>query len=95
VVRRSLRARIRDGRRWQAIEADAFELPKILGDNAGRHRGFLQRPHEIYSYVPYPATRRECGSVRLEAVRDLLKAAYHTLVPGGRTRAPSPTARIP
>jgi len=75
--------KIRDGRRWQAIEADAFELPKILGDNAVDTVVFCSVLHEIYSYVPYPSARRECGSGFVwRRCENLLKAALPHAGPG-------------
>jgi SAM-dependent methyltransferase len=68
------RRRQAEGRRWRLIEADAFELPKHVGESSVDSVVFCSVLHEIYSY----------GRFHLEAVRDLLRAAYRSLVPGGR-----------
>ncbi|MEZ4460139.1 MAG: methyltransferase [bacterium] len=68
---------------WRVIEADAFDLPKHLPPNSVNTVILCSVLHEIYSYV-----EREIDGVmrrfRLESVRDLLRACYATLAPGGR-----------
>lgn len=75
--------REKEGRLWTVIEADAFELPQYLEPNSVTTIVLCSVLHEIYSYVEHMvdgAPRR----FRLESVRDLLRACYKTLAPGGR-----------
>ncbi|MCB9563338.1 MAG: methyltransferase domain-containing protein [Kofleriaceae bacterium] len=77
--------RARDHRRWRVVEADAFALPDHVGAGTVDTVIFCSVLHEIFSYVEYPGDdggppRR----FRLEAVRDLVRAAWRTLRPGGR-----------
>ncbi len=71
--------RARDGRRWRVIEADAFALPDHVGPASVDTVIFCSVLHEIYSYV-----ERDGARFQLEAVADLVRAAYRTLRPGGR-----------
>ncbi len=70
--------------RWRIVEADAFKLPEVVGEESVTTVVFCSVLHEIYSYVPYANRDGEVGRFRLESVRDLLRAAYRTLVKGGR-----------
>lgn len=80
-----LRRKQEEGRRWDVIEADAFRLPELLGLESTNTVVFCSVLHEIYSYVEYPSDATgTTGRFRLEAVRDLIRAAYRTLVPAGR-----------
>lgn len=86
MVVEALRARQqREGRRWTIIESDAFRLSDLLGAASVDTVIFCSLLHEIYSYLEYPSDADgQRGRFRLESVRDLLRAAYRTLVPGGR-----------
>lgn len=63
-------------RRWQIVEADAFELPAVVGDGAVDAVIFCSVLHEIYSYVQYSDDNGVLGRFRLGSVRDLLRAAF-------------------
>jgi SAM-dependent methyltransferase len=71
--------RARDHRRWRVVHADAFALPEHLGTDSVDTVIFCSVLHEIYSYV-----ERDGRRFRLESVRDLLRASWQTLRPGGR-----------
>jgi SAM-dependent methyltransferase len=71
--------RARDHRRWRVVHADAFALPDQLGAGSLDTVVFCSVLHEIYSYVV-----RDGRRFRLESVRDLLRAAWTALRPGGR-----------
>jgi SAM-dependent methyltransferase len=74
VVAALAQRRNRDKRRWRVVEADAFALADHVGAETVDTVVFCSVLHEIYSY----------GGFRLERVRDLLRAAWRALVPGGR-----------
>jgi SAM-dependent methyltransferase len=75
----------REGHRWKVIQADAYALPALLGESSLDTVVFCSVLHEIYSYVEFPSDETGVrGRFRLEAVRELLRAAYRTLRPGGR-----------
>jgi len=65
--------RARDHRRWQLVEADAFALPEHGQFDSIIYCSVL---HEIYSYVE--------PRFSLDSVRDLLRASWRALAPGGR-----------
>ena len=69
----------RDHRRWRVVHADAFALPEHLGAGTVDSVVFCSVLHEIFSYV-----ERDGRRFRLESVRDLLRAAWGALAPGGR-----------
>jgi SAM-dependent methyltransferase len=71
--------RARDHRRWRVVHADAFALPDQLGAGSLDTVVFCSVLHEIYSYVV-----RDGRRFRLDSVRDLLRAAWTALRPGGR-----------
>jgi SAM-dependent methyltransferase len=71
--------RARDHRRWRVVHADAFALPDQLGAGTLDTVVFCSVLHEIYSYI-----ERDGRRFRLESVRDLLRAAWTALRPGGR-----------
>jgi SAM-dependent methyltransferase len=84
-VAESLRQRRElERRRWGVVEADAFRLPEVVGEQGADCVVFCSVLHEIYSYVRYPNAGGEVDRFRLESVRDLLRAAYRSLVPKGR-----------
>jgi len=75
----------KEGRRWSIVLADAFKLPDLHGPASLDTVVYCSILHEIYSYVPW--TPDEGGEPRLfrrESVRELLRATYRALVPGGR-----------
>jgi SAM-dependent methyltransferase len=77
VVVEALEQTKRSGSRsWSVIEGDAFELGGALGGEAVDTVVFCSVLHEIYSYVG--------ERFRIESVRDILRAAYEALRPGGR-----------
>lgn len=83
VVETLQQKREREKKRWTVIEADAFELDAHFEPGTVTTVVLCSVLHEIYSYVEYPVDgvpRR----FRLESVRDLLRACYRTLAPGGR-----------
>ncbi len=88
VVEALLAIKAREHRRWTVIEADAFDMPARFGAESVDTIIFCSLLHEIYSYVEYPAdddlNKTQRRRFRLESVRDLLRAAYKTLKPGGR-----------
>jgi SAM-dependent methyltransferase len=86
MVVESLRAlQAKDHHRWRVIEADAFDLPTHLGTEQVDTVIFCSLLHEIYSYVHYPCDHDPTPRrFRLESIRDLLRATYKTLKPGGR-----------
>lgn len=71
--------REREGRRWQLIHADAFAMPEVLEGKPVDTVVFCSLLHEIYSYVEHEGER-----FQLAPVRELLRAAYRCLNPGGR-----------
>lgn len=84
VVVETLHARReRENRRWRVIEADAFALDKHLEPGTVTTIVLCSVLHEIYSYVEVEIDGR-ARKFRLESVRDLLRACYRTLAPGGR-----------
>ena len=89
-----------EGRRWRVIEADAFRLPDFVGTATVDTVVYCSVLHEIYSYVDFASDATgERGRFRLESVRDLLRASWRTLVPGGRLVIrdgvmPPPGARV-
>ncbi len=75
--------REKEDRSWSVIEADAYALPRYLEPGSVTTIVLCSVLHEIYSYVEHTVEgvpRR----FRLESVRDLLRACYKTLAPGGR-----------
>ena len=66
--------------RWNIIEGNAFELPNLFGPETLDGVVFCSILHEIYSYVESPDGSR----FHLESVRDMLRAAFGVLRPGGR-----------
>lgn len=74
-----LRRRQAENRQWRVVLGDAFELPELFGRETVDTVVFCSVLHEIYSYVAH-----EGRQFRLESVRDMLRAAYRALVPGGR-----------
>lgn len=77
VVAELERRRTLEGRRWQILHGDAFTLPDLV--DTVDTVVFCSLLHEICSYVEFDGQR-----FRLEPVRDLLRAAYAALAPGGR-----------
>jgi len=71
--------RARDHRRWRIVEADAFALADHVGAASVDTVVFCSVLHEIYSYL-----ERDGRRFQLDSVRDLLRAAWRALVPGGR-----------
>src|SRR5215208_3997622 len=78
------RRRSEERHRWDVLHADAFRLPEIVGERAVDTVIFCSVLHEIYSYVEHPGDDGVPRRLRLESVRDLLRAAYRSLRPGGR-----------
>ena len=79
------RRRAAEHHRWEVLHGDALHLPAVVGEGAVDTVIFCSVLHEIYSYVERSADgggppRR----FQLESVRDLLRAAYRALRPGGR-----------
>jgi SAM-dependent methyltransferase len=75
----------REKRQWKIVHADAFQLPQVVGEAKIDSVIFCSVLHEVYSYVEYASDAGGTTSrFRLEAVRDLLRAAYRTLQHGGR-----------
>src|SRR5690606_25443085 len=85
MVVEALRAKkSREGRRWEIVEGDAYEMPALMGPASVQTVVFCSVLHEIYSYVEHPCDDGVRRKFQLEAVRDLLRASYRTLAPGGR-----------
>lgn len=99
VVQALEQRRQQESHRWRIVEADAFKLPELMGEGTVDTVVFCSVLHEIYSYVEYPVEGGARRRFRLESVRELLRAAYRALVPGGRIIIrdgvmPPPGARI-
>jgi SAM-dependent methyltransferase len=75
------RRRAAEGRRWRIRLGDAFDLPALFGPRTIDSVVLCSVLHEIYSYVEHGDPPRRFD---LDAVRDLCRAAFATLVPGGR-----------
>jgi len=77
------RRRRAEGRRWRVLNADAAELPARFGPGSIDSVVMCSLLHEVYSYV-----ERDDGDgprrFQLASVRDLCRAAFATLTPGGR-----------
>jgi SAM-dependent methyltransferase len=85
VIEALRRRRAAEGRRWSVRHADAFRLPEIVGEGALDTVVYCSVLHEIYSYVEHPGDGgAPPARFRLESVRDLLRASYRALKPGGR-----------
>lgn len=85
MVAEALRRRRADERhRWEVRHADAFHLPAIVGEGAVDTVIFCSLLHEIFSYVEHAGDDGAPRRFRLEPVRDLLRAAWRALAPGGR-----------
>jgi SAM-dependent methyltransferase len=85
MVAEALRRRKADERhRWEVRHADAFNLPDLVGAGSVDCVIFCSLLHEIYSYVEHPGDDGVPRRFRLESVRDLLRAAWRALGPGGR-----------
>ncbi|HEY5923401.1 MAG TPA: methyltransferase [Kofleriaceae bacterium] len=76
----ALEARARAGnRKWRVVLGAAEILPELVGAQSVDTVVFCSILHEVYSY-----TEREGEKFRLESVRDVIRAAWTTLKPGGR-----------
>ena len=84
VVEALERRRQADGRRWEIIEADAFEMPAIMGASSVDTVVYCSVLHEIFSYVPWPDANGTKRPYQHGSVRALLEASWRTLRPGGR-----------
>ncbi len=81
----ALRARrAAEKKAWRVIEADAFELSRHVGRGTANTVIFCSVLHEIYSYVPWPPGAPDAARFRIESVREMIRAAYRSLAPGGR-----------
>lgn len=68
-----------EGHRWRVIQGDAFQLTEHMDPSSLSTVVLCSLLHEIYSYVQWEGER-----FRLEPVRELLRAAWTCLEPGGR-----------
>lgn len=85
VVEALEKRRTSERRRWRILEADAYAMKDYVGTDSVDTVVFCSLLHEIYSYAEYPPDDGGPPErFRLEAVRDLLRAAFATLVPEGR-----------
>ncbi len=69
-------------KKWEVVEADAFDLPKHFETDSVDTIVLCSVLHEIYSYVEFAVSEKR--KFRLESVRDLLRSCYNVLKPGGR-----------
>ena len=77
--------RQRERRSWSVVHADAFALPDLYAPGSVNTVVFCSILHEIYSYVVRAGDDGEPPRrFRIESVRDMLRAAFATLAPGGR-----------
>jgi SAM-dependent methyltransferase len=75
----------KEARRWAIIEADAYRLGEIVGEGSVDTVVFCSILHEIYSYVEHvPDGGGPARRFTLEAVREILRAAFSALRPKGR-----------
>lgn len=85
VVEALEKRRTEERRRWTILEADAYAIEDYVGVSSVDTVIFCSVLHEIYSYVEHePDDGGPPRRFTLEAVRDLLRAAFATIVPGGR-----------
>jgi SAM-dependent methyltransferase len=76
----ALQAHARAGsHRWRVVHGAAEVLPELVGGNSVDTVVFCSILHEVYSY-----TERSGQKFQLESVRDVIRAAWATLKPGGR-----------
>jgi SAM-dependent methyltransferase len=76
----ALQAHARAGNhKWRVVLGAAEALPELVGANSVDTVVFCSILHEVYSY-----TERDGAKFQLDSVRDVIRAAWSTLVPGGR-----------
>lgn len=76
----ALEAHARAGdHRWRVVLGAAEALPELVGAGSVDTVVFCSILHEVYSY-----TERGGTKFHLESVRDVVRAAWTTLAPGGR-----------
>ena len=76
----ALEAHARANRRtWRVVHGAAEALPELVGPSSVDTVVFCSILHEVYSY-----TERGGTKFHLESVRDVVRAAWTTLRPGGR-----------
>lgn len=68
-----------NGRKWRVVHGAAEALPDLVGPGSVDTVVFCSILHEVYSYTERGGTR-----FHLESVRDVVRAAWTTLRPGGR-----------
>jgi SAM-dependent methyltransferase len=75
----------REARSWEVVEGDAFELPKLFGEETLDSVVFCSILHEIYSYVPWDdGDGRGMGRYRMGSVKAIVASAFRALKKGGR-----------
>ncbi len=101
MVCEALRARKElEGRTWEVVEGDAYELPSHVSAEGATTIVYCSVLHEIYSYVPFPLGADDAKQFQMGAVRDLMRASWRALRPGGRIvirdgiKPPNGTRRI-
>lgn len=67
------------GHRWRVVHGAAEVLPELVGSGTVDTVVFCSILHEVYSY-----TERGGTKFHLESVRDVIRAAWTALRPGGR-----------
>ena len=76
----ALEAHARAGNhKWRVMLGAAEVLPELVGANSVDTVVFCSILHEVYSYTEHGGTK-----FQLESVRDVIRAAWSTLEPGGR-----------
>jgi SAM-dependent methyltransferase len=65
--------------RWSLVHGAAEQLPQLVGERSVDTVVFCSILHEVYSY-----TERDGEKFQLDSVRDVIRAAWSTLRPGGR-----------
>lgn len=84
VVESLQKRREKEKRRWRVIEGDAFHLTDHFAPASVDAVVLCSLLHEIYSYIEYKLPDNTTKKFRLESVRDLIRAAFDVLKPGGR-----------
>lgn len=84
VVESLQKRRETEKKKWRVIEGDAFHLTEHFLPDSVDAVILCSLLHEIYSYVEYKLPDNTTKKFRLESVRDLVRAAFDALKPGGR-----------